>query len=74
MKYQIRKSDDGKFFYALSIDAQHNEKCVGTSEDLKKLKATLKLPDDLEVVEEKDTRGIIDDPTAHIGELVDKGA
>jgi hypothetical protein len=70
MRYQIRKSHDGKFYYAIKIDAHNNEKLLGENPDLETLKTDLKLPSDTEVVNEEDTRGTIEDPNAHVGEEV----
>lgn len=58
MAFEIRRSDDKKFYYLLDIDDEGNEKFIADSKDLAELKkhesikgATVK------VVDEADTRG-----------------
>jgi hypothetical protein len=58
MQYQLRLSDNEKFYYLLSIDEDGNEKVVIESPDINEIR---KLPEakGLVVVSEKHTRGTV---------------
>lgn len=60
MKHQIRKSDDGSFYYLLSIDSEGNEAVLIESSDLNEVKNHKDIKGkEVEVVDEKDTRGSV---------------
>lgn len=58
MTYQLRESDDGSFYYLLSIDAHGNEKVLTHENSLAEIR---KHPHaaGLSVVKEADTRGTV---------------
>lgn len=60
MRHEIRKSDDGTFYYLLEIDASNNEMVLAQNESLAELKKHEALKGKpVDVVNEIDTRDTI---------------
>ena len=63
MKYEIRKSDDGTFYYLLKIDADNNETLIAEDKSLAALKNHKDISGKtVNVVAEADVRGTVEPP------------
>lgn len=60
MRYEIRQSANGKFYYLLEIDKDNNEKLIADSTNLDELKNHSKVSGkSVDVVKEADIRGTV---------------